>query len=75
MVVTVTSTVLEPAGEVALHELVLQFTPVAAIDPKETLPPVRFVPVIVTGVPPVAGPLFGEIPVTAGAGSGLPPGV
>ena len=31
---------------------------------------VKLVPVIVTGVPPAAGPLFGAKPVTVGAGGG-----
>ena len=44
-------------------------TPVAALAPNLTsLAPVRFVPVIVTVVPPAAGPLVGSTFVTVGAG-------
>ena len=32
-----------------------------------SLAPVKFVPVMVTGVPPLIGPLFGDMPVTVGA--------
>ena len=43
-------------------------TSVAAVVPKSTaVAPVNPVPVIVTGVPPAAGPLFGLTPVTVGA--------
>jgi hypothetical protein len=69
-VVTVTSTVpAEPAGEVAvIDELEFTVTPVAALDPKLTaVAPVRSVPVIVTDVPPVAGPAEGDTAVTVGA--------
>src|SRR5207302_1184935 len=39
----------------------------AATSPKSTaIAPVRFVPVIVTDVPPLAGPLVGLSPVTVG---------
>jgi hypothetical protein len=68
VVVTVTFTVPDPGGEVAVHELAEHTTPVAVVEPKLTLPPDRFVPVMVTGVAPAAGPVFGEIPVTAGTG-------
>jgi hypothetical protein len=41
---------------------------VAGVAPNETpVAPVRFVPVIVTDVPPPVGPLAGLIPVTVGA--------
>jgi hypothetical protein len=67
-VVTVTSTVPEPAGEVAVtwvSETTVK--PVAAVDPKLTpVAPVNPVPVIVTSVPPAAGPEVGLIPVTVG---------
>jgi hypothetical protein len=45
-------------------------TPVAAVPPKVTLvtPLSKFVPVMVTDVPPVSGPLFGATEVTVGAG-------
>ena len=70
VVVTVTFTVLVPAGEVAVHELAVQVTAEAAAVPNLTLPPDKFDPVTVTTVPPAAGPLDGVIPVTVGAGGG-----
>ena len=75
-VVTVTSTVPVPAGEVASQVVTeAHDTPVAAVDPKSTVvaPEVveKPVPVIVTVVPPVAGPVVGSTPVTVGAG-GVP---
>ena len=68
-VVTVTSTVPDPAGEVAVTEVaLLTTTPVAASAPKWTaLAPVRLVPVMVTEVPPAAGPDVGLTAVTVGA--------
>ena len=67
--VTRTSTVPLPAGEVAVTwvaELTVKL--VAAVAPKFTaVEPVNPVPLIVTVVPPVAGPDVGEIEVTAGA--------
>ena len=46
----------------------LTVKPVAALAPKVTaVVPEKFVPVIVTFVPPVDGPLVGEIDVTEGA--------
>ncbi len=60
-VVTVTSTVPAPAGEVAVM-LVAQLTVklVAAVGPKLTaLAPVKPVPVMVTEVPPVPAPSSG----------------
>jgi hypothetical protein len=42
-------------------------TVVAAVPPIVTVAPVtKFVPVMVTGVPPAVDPLFGEMPVTVG---------
>ena len=69
-VLTVTSTVPEPAGEVAVTCVAdSAFTPLALVEPNLTsLAPVRFVPVIVTVVPPAAGPLVGSTFVTVGAG-------
>ena len=47
-------------------------TPVAGVVPKSTaVAPVKPVPVIVTRVPPAAGPLFGLIPVTVGAATAV----
>ena len=69
--VTLTSTVPVPAGLVAVQVVVeLQETPVAALpEPKATVVPVvaNPVPVIVTAVPPEAGPEVGLILVTVGA--------
>jgi hypothetical protein len=43
---------------------------VTAVPPKVTVAPrTKFVPVIVTTVPPVSGPLVGATEVTVGAGS------
>ena len=70
--VTVTSTTPLPAGLVALQLVVLaQLTPLAAVAPKRTVvaPAVvlKPVPVIVTIVPPAAGPLVGVTALTMGA--------
>ena len=66
-VVTVTSTVPLPAGEVAVIEVAESAVIVAALDPKSTaLAPPRLVPVMVTLVPPPVGPLVGLIEVTVG---------
>ena len=71
-VVTVTLTVPEPEGEVAVIE-VAEFTVklVAGFpEPKSTaVAPVRFVPVMVTLVPPVVRPAIGDTLVTVGAAS------
>ena len=68
-VITVTSTVPVPAGLSAV--IVVSLTTVksvAAVVPKSTaVAPVNPVPVIVTKVPPAAGPLVGLMPVTVGA--------
>ncbi len=46
-------------------------TPEAALPPNATeSPAAKFVPVIVTGVPPDAGPAPGETPPTAGVPGG-----
>jgi hypothetical protein len=68
-VVTVTLTVPVPAGEVAVIDVaLLTTTPVAALAPKWTaVAPVKLVPVMVTLVPPAAGPDVGLMPVTVGA--------
>ncbi len=73
-VVTVTSTVpVEPAGEVATICVEVFETIVAALEPKDTaVAEPRSVPVIVTLVPPAAGPLLGEMPVTTGEASAEP---
>lgn len=47
-------------------------TPVAGVPPKLTVAPAgKFVPVIVSGVPPLVGPMPGVTAVTAGAGIGV----
>ena len=65
--VTVTAPAV-PAGVVAVMVVLLTTTTfVAAALPKVTVAPVaKFVPVIVTAVPPVVGPLFGLTLVTVG---------
>ena len=68
-VVTVTCTVPVPAGATAVI-CVAESTvnEVAAVPPNFTaVAPVKLLPVMVTGMPPAAGPLFGEIEVTVGA--------
>jgi hypothetical protein len=67
-VVTVTTTEPFPAGDVAVTEVVLlTVTWLAAFEPNCTLvTPVRLVPVMVTLVPPAAGPEAGAIAVTTG---------
>ena len=53
-----------------MHEVEKQYvTWVVGVLPKIRLPPVRFVPVTVTTVPPAAGPLVGVMAVTTGGGS------
>ncbi len=61
MVTTVTSTVPVPAGDVAVISVALTIvTPVAFVVPNlNAVAPVKPVPVIVTVVPPVAGPVAG----------------
>src|SRR5579863_2341353 len=69
------STVPEPAGAVAVI-WVAEFTVsvVAAVVPNLTaVTPTKFVPVMVTGVPPAVGPALGLTLVTVGAGGGPPP--
>jgi hypothetical protein len=67
--VTVTVTAPAPAGVVAV--IVVPFTTttlVAAVAPNFTVAPAaKFVPVIVTAVPPAAGPLFGDTLLTVTA--------
>jgi hypothetical protein len=48
-------------------------TAVAIVPPKVTVAPVaKFVPVMVTAVPPAVVPLFGETPLTVGTTGGVP---
>ena len=67
-VVTLTSTVPVPAGEVAVIDVAeLTVKLVAAVAPNVTnVAPVKPVPVMVTVVPPAAGPDVGEIDATVG---------
>ena len=67
--VTRTSTVPVPAGAVAVIDVgLLTVKPVALVAPNLTaVAPLKFVPVMVTVVPPPAGPAVGEMLVTAGA--------
>ena len=70
LTVTVTATAPTlPAGVVAVIEVLLTTTTlVAAVLPNVTVAPAaKFVPVIVTLVPPAVDPLFGETLVTVGA--------
>jgi hypothetical protein len=66
--VTVTSTVPLPAGEVAVIDVaLLTVNEVAGVPPNRTaFAPVKLLPAMIMGVPPAAGPLFGEIEVTDG---------
>ena len=68
VVVTLMSTVPVPGGDVAVIWVAeLTVNPVAAVAPNVTaVAPVKLVPVIVTTVPPAAGPAVGEIDVTVG---------
>src|SRR5205823_1380537 len=67
-VVTVTSSVPVPAGDVAVILVaLLMVKEVALLLPNLTaVAPVKLVPLMVTEVPPAAGPLVGEIEVTVG---------
>ncbi len=70
-VVTLTSTVPVPAGDVAVIWVgLLTVNEPAALPPKLTaVAPEKLVPVTVTVVPPPAEPMFGATPVTVGAGT------
>lgn len=67
-VVTVTSTVPEPAGAVAVIDVVLLMVkPVAFAPPNRTaVAPVKPVPLIVIAVPPPPGPDVGDMDATVG---------
>ena len=60
------------AGATAVREVPAAFTATleAAVPPKDTLAPVRFVPESVTEVPPAVVPEFGEIELSVGAPDG-----
>ena len=67
--VTATVTAPAPAGVVAVIEVLLTTTTLvtAAVPNFTVAPAAKFVPVIVTAVPPAAGPLFGDTLLTVGA--------
>jgi hypothetical protein len=67
-VVTTTSTVPDPAGDVAAIDVAeVTVKARAGVRPKETeVVPVKFEPVMMTEVPPEAVPEAGASPVTAG---------
>ena len=68
-VVTVTSTVPVPDGEVTVIDVAVSAVTVPAVVPNLTVVAfVRLVPVTVTLVPPAAGPEVGLTAVTVGAG-------
>src|SRR5690348_1698820 len=71
-VVTVTSTVPEPGGAVVWICVPLSLSTGACEGPKLTVAFERFAPLIVTAVPPAAGPEDGLIDVIVGAGGGPP---
>ncbi len=68
--VTLTGPTVLPAGSVAMMEVAERTVKaVAGNEPNATaVAPVRFVPVMVTGVPPVAGPASGLTPEMMGTG-------
>jgi hypothetical protein len=69
-VVTVRSTVPEPAGLVVLIAVAEDTVKVAVTAPNFTeLAPVKFVPATATAVPPVSGPLVGLRLATVGNGT------
>ena len=74
-VVTVTSTVPDPGGLVAVIWVALETAkvPAAAVPNLTALAPPKLVPVSVTVVPPALGPLFGVNDVTAGAAGDVAP--
>src|ERR1700722_15473540 len=61
-----------PAGVIAVICVPsTTWTLVAGVPPNVTVAPVpKFVPLIVTAVPPAVGPVLGETPLTVGAGPG-----
>jgi hypothetical protein len=56
-----------PAGLVTEIDVAVTEPTVAGVEPNRTLKPLwKLVPLMVTPVPPVAGPLLGETPVMVG---------
>ena len=74
LVTTTFTTPAACAGVVAVMVVPLTtLTPVAAVPPKLTVAPeAKFVPVMVTAVPPVVGLELGVTLATVGAGAGVP---
>jgi hypothetical protein len=69
---TVMSTAPVPAGEVTVICVLVSDVIVAAVLPKFTaIAPTKFVPVIITEVPPAVEPEAGEMPDTVGTGVGV----
>ena len=69
-VVTLTSTIPVPAGEVAVRRVAELYVTLAATVPNVTVDAlVNPEPVMVTAVPPTTGPFAGEMLVTFGAGA------
>ena len=71
--VTITSTVPEPGGDMTVSCVPVLPVTVVGAEPNMTVAPVKFAPLIVTGVPPAAGPDDGLIEVTVGGGGALLP--
>ena len=71
-VVTVTSTVPTPVGEVAVIWVALSTVkdPAALLPNLTAVAPEKLVPVMVTLLPPDVGPVFGLMLVTVGAAAG-----
>ena len=70
LTVPVTVTFPAPAGEIAVHAVLLeQEVPVAGLDPKlnAVAPGTNPLPLNVTNVPPLAGPEVGVIELSTGA--------
>ncbi len=65
---TVTPTTPLPTGDATVQEVAEQSAGGAAVAPNDTLPPVKFFPVIVITVPPLAGPVAGASLVIEGGG-------
>ena len=64
--VTITSTVPDPGGDITVSWVPVLLVMLARADPNSTVEPVKFAPLIVTVVPPAAGPDVGLIEVIVG---------
>src|SRR5262245_36718272 len=68
---TVTSTTPLPAGVVTVNVVALVILNAAGVLPNKTCcTPLKFVPLSMTVLPPVDGPLFGDTVFTVGGGGG-----